>query len=140
MTGSCRLRRRLARGQDALAHLSRNARTREAGLLVAALGACTRTQLARALELSRAGADIQARTLADAGLVDLALGGRIAWARLRQPEVAPQSLDRGPLAGAVLDPRCKFDRDRSVARANRRLARRGADRRSRRALQPSQIS
>ena len=99
-----RLERELARGRDALAHLSRNARARDAWLLVAALGACTRAQLGRALGLSRAGADIQAHALADAGLVVLASGGHIAWTRSRgRAEVTPDVLDQGPLGDAMSD-------------------------------------
>ena len=91
----------LARGRSALAHLSRNARARDAWLAVAALGACTRTQLARALGLSRAGADIQAHALAKAGLGTLTAGGRIVWAHRRSAEAAPETLDQGPLGEAI---------------------------------------
>lgn len=112
-----RLEPELARGRDALAHLSRNARARDAWLLVAALGACTRTQLARALGLSRAGADIQARALGDAGLVTLAAGGQIAGTRQRPAEPVTAPLDQGLLSDAV------SDLDASLAEINRLLAR-----------------
>lgn len=113
-----RLEPELSRGRDVLAHFSRNARIRDAGLLVAALGACTRTQLARALGLSRAGADIQARALAEAGLVTLAAGGQIAWARVRTKEdAAPARLEQGRLGGAV------SNLDASLAEIDRLLAR-----------------
>lgn len=92
----------LTRGRDSLAYLSRNARTRDAWLVIAALGACTRAQLARALGLSRAGADIQARVLAEAELVTLAAGGQIAWTRPRSIEAVPKPLDQGPLGKALL--------------------------------------
>ncbi|WP_457355580.1 hypothetical protein [Sphingomonas sp. UYP23] len=58
-----RLDGQLSRGTGALVHLSRNSRARDAWLLVAALGACMRTQLRRTLGVSRAGADIQAHAL-----------------------------------------------------------------------------
>ena len=107
----------LNRGREALAHLSRNARTRDAWLLVAALGACTRTQLARALGLSRAGADIQANALADAGLVSLGVGGKITWARVqKQKDVTPAPFEQGPLGGAM------SDLDASLAEIDRLLA------------------
>lgn len=67
----------LGRGRDALVGLSRNARTFEAWTLLVALGPTTRKQLTQALSLSRAGADIQARALAAAGLVVLGTGGLI---------------------------------------------------------------
>ena len=95
------LKPELARGRDALAHLSRNARTRDAWLMIAALGVCTRAQLVRALEVSRAGADIQARVLADAKLATLRAGGQINWARRRPTESVPRPLDQGPLGKAV---------------------------------------
>ena len=99
-----RLEPELARGGDALAHLSRNARTRDAWLMIAALGISTRTQLARGLGLSRAGADIQAHALFDAQLVTLAPGGQINWARVRtKRNAAPAPLEQDPLRGAVSD-------------------------------------
>lgn len=113
-----RLEQELSRGHNALARLSRNARTRDAWLLVAALGACTRTQLARAFGLSRAGADIQARALNNAALVTLGAGGQIAWARARTRKVpAPAPLEQGPLSSAV------SDLDASLAEIDRLLAR-----------------
>jgi hypothetical protein len=112
-----RLEPELGRGLNALAHLSRNARTRAAWLLVAELGICTRTQLARALGLSRAGADIQARTLADAGLATLGTGGMITWARPGREDRATAPLDHGPLGDAV------SDLDASLAEIDRLLAR-----------------
>jgi len=107
----------LDRGREALAHLSRNARTRDAWLLVAALTACTRTHIARALGLSRAGADIQANALADAGLATLGAGGRITWAPARTIDTVPAPLDQGPLADAV------SDLDARLAEIDRLLAR-----------------
>ena len=115
-----RLKLELARGHDALAHLSRNARTRDAWLLVAASGTCTRSQLARALGLSRAGADIQAHALAGSGLVTLVAGGQIAWARVRSTEVVPESLDQEPLGDAMSDLNARLaDIDRLLARSAR---------------------
>ncbi len=114
----CRLDGQLSRGTDALVHLSRNSRARDAWLLVAALGACTRTQLRRALGVSRAGGDIQAHALADASLVTLAAGGQVTWADVSAPaDVAPVPIDRGPLADAV------SDLDASIAEVDRLLAR-----------------
>ena len=114
----CRLDRQLSRGTGALVHLSRNSRARDAWLLVAALGLCTRTQLRRALALSRAGGDIQAHALADASLVTLAAGGQVTWADVSAPaDVAPVPIDRGPLADAV------SDLDASIAEIDRLLAR-----------------
>lgn len=110
----------LDRGQEALSHLSRNARTRDAWLLVVALGACTRAQLARALGLSRAGADIQAHALANAGLVTLSAAGKITWRRGGTAhDKAPDPLDHGPLGSAV------SDLDASLAELDRLLARHG---------------
>lgn len=74
-------------GRDALAGLSRNARAADTWALVAAFGPTTRTQIARALGLSRAGADIQARALAGAGLVRLEVGGRLTPPRSTRPYV-----------------------------------------------------
>ena len=107
----------LIRGDRVLAHLSRNARARDAWLLIAALRIVTRTQLSRALGLSRAGADIQAHALADAGLVTLGAGGRIVWQERRPPTTTPSSLDTGPLGqtGAELD--------EAMAQVDRLLAR-----------------
>ncbi|WP_242187037.1 hypothetical protein [Sphingomonas sp. CARO-RG-8B-R24-01] len=107
----------LARGRDALAHLSRNARTRHAWLIIAPMGSCTRTQLARALGLSRAGADIQACALAVAGLVTLGAGGQIAWTRKRPVDASAPPLDQGPLGDAV------SDLDANLAQIDRLLAR-----------------
>lgn len=113
-----RLEQELRRGREALAHLSRNARTRDAWLLVAALGACTRTQLARALSLSRAGADIQAHALDDAALATLGAGGQIIWAHpRRRKDTAPAPLEQSPLSSAV------SDLDASLAEIDRLSAR-----------------
>ncbi len=115
-----RLEPELARGGVALAHLSCNARTRDAWLLIAALGTCTRAQLARALGLSRAGADIQARALADSGLVTLARGGQIFWTRQSPVEALPAPLDQGPLGDAVSALEANLTEiDRLLARAAR---------------------
>lgn len=106
----------IARGRTALAALSRNARARDAWLLVAALRSVTRTQVGRALVLSRAGADIQARTLAKAGLVTLAAGGWIGWAPPQSAEAPPDRLEQGPLGDAMAD------LDASMAEIDRLLA------------------
>ena len=100
-----RLDPELGRGRDALAHLSRNARACDAWLQIAALGACTRVQLARALGLSRAGADIQARTLAEARLVRLGRSGSVEWQREPVSELvpAPRRNDLLSAAGSQLD-------------------------------------
>ena len=91
----------LWRGCDALAGLSRNARAAEAWALVVALGPIRRTQITRALGLSRAGADIQARTLSTMGLVELDVGGLVT-ATLRGSSPSPSaSLDHGPLGAAA---------------------------------------
>lgn len=113
-----RMEQELTRGGGALSSLSRNARARDAWLLVAALSTCTRAQLARALGLSRAGADIQAHALADAGLATLAVGGVVAWTRPREAQPALKTLDHGPLANAVSDLDASLaEIDRLVARA-----------------------
>lgn len=98
-----RLEPELARGSMRLMHLSRNARARDAWLLVAALGGCTRSQLARGLGLSRAGADIQAHALADAGLVTLESGSRVIWQHPSTSVAAAPGLDDGPLGSAIAD-------------------------------------
>ncbi len=114
-----RLEPQLERGRDALAHLSRNARTSGAWLLVVALSTCTRNQLARALGLSRAGADIQANALADAGLVTLGAGGLIRWREFSaSTDLAPAPIDQSRLAIAV------SDLDAKMAEIDRLLARR----------------
>lgn len=114
----CRMNEQLARGHTALNHLSRNARAGEAWLLVAALGACTRTQLRRALGVSRAGGDIQAHVLAKAGLVTLGASGRVSWTEVpSSAAVVPAPIDPGPLANAV------SDLDASMAEIDRLLAR-----------------
>lgn len=87
----------LARGRQALTHHSKNARTRDAWRLVVALRSLTRTQLRRALGLSRAGADIQARTLSEAGLVTLGAGGGVRWQHRHRSEAQSQPLEDGPL-------------------------------------------
>ncbi|MDF0490960.1 hypothetical protein PX554_22815 [Sphingomonas sp. H39-1-10] len=108
----------LDRGGRALAHRSRNSKAREAWLIVLSLNAVSRAQLARGLGLSRAGADIQALALADAGLATLATGGKIAWSRGEAVrDTAHASLDRGPLGDAV------SDLDASLAEIDRLLAR-----------------
>jgi hypothetical protein len=111
------LRAELERGSAALAHLSRNARTRDAWLLLAALRTVTRTQLARGLALSRAGADIQARTLSNAGLAHLEPAGRVAWQQRRPASPEPARLDDGPLGEAAAD------LDATMAEIDRLLAR-----------------
>ncbi|PZU05967.1 MAG: hypothetical protein DI605_20355 [Sphingomonas sp.] len=86
----------LTRGNAALAGMSRNSRTRVAWPLIVAVRRISRSQLARALGLSRAGADIQARALSDAGLVTLGAAGLVEWARQDQAKVA----ERGERANA----------------------------------------
>lgn len=95
----------LARGRAALAHLSRNSRAFEAWLLIVALGALTRVQLTRALGLSRAGGDIQARALADARLIKLRPGGWIDWVEdpTTKMEVTAANCAADPLSLAVAD-------------------------------------
>ncbi len=93
----------LGRGRDALAGLSRNARAFEAWTLLAALGTTTRKQLMRALGLSRAGADIQARTLSAARLVGLETGGMVSPALPGSSPSPSASLDHGPLCAAAAD-------------------------------------
>lgn len=70
--------RELGRGQGVLVGLSKNARARDAWALVVGFGQISRPQLMRMLELSRAGAWLVAGQLADAGLVRVDRGGRIA--------------------------------------------------------------
>jgi hypothetical protein len=93
----------LGRGREALAGLSRNARAFEAWTLLAALGPTTRKQLMRALSLSRAGADIQARALAAARLVGLETGGLVSPALPGSSPSPSASLDHGPLCAAAAD-------------------------------------
>jgi hypothetical protein len=92
---------RLQRGRDALANLSRNARASATWLLIAAMGTLFRPHIVRALELSRAGGDIQARALANAGLVKLEKGGGL---RLTPPRTYPtpsEALEDAPLSAAA---------------------------------------
>ena len=93
----------LGRGRDALVGLSRNARAFEAWTLLTALGPTTRKQIARALGLSRAGADIQARALAAAGLVVLETGGLVTPALFGSYNSPSTSLDHGLLRVAATD-------------------------------------
>lgn len=108
----------LWRGCDALAGLSRNARAAEAWALVVAFGPIRRTQITRALGLSRAGADIQARALSTMGLVELDVGGLVT-ATLPGSSPSPSaSLDHGPLGAAA------EDLDLAMAEIDRILSRR----------------
>lgn len=93
----------VGRGRDALAGLSRNARAAESWALVVAFGPIRRTQIARGVGLSRAGADIQARALAAAGLVVLETGGLATPALPGSPQSPSASLDHGPLCAAAAD-------------------------------------
>jgi len=93
----------LGRGRGALAGLSRNARAFEAWTLLVALGPTTRKQLTRALGVSRAGADIQARALAAARLVVLEAGGLVIPALPGSSPSPSASLDHGPLRAAAAD-------------------------------------
>jgi len=110
----------LYRGRDALAGLSRNARAADAWALVAAFGPITRTQIARGLGLSRAGADIQARALSNAGLVRLEAGGRLTPTLPRTSLRHPDLLDQGPLSAAAAD------LDLALAEVDRLLSGQGA--------------
>jgi hypothetical protein len=76
-------------------------------------------QLARALNLSRAGGDIQACALADAGLVRLGAGGRVDWIKERLAERLSSGDDQptNALGAAVAD------LDASMAAIDRLLAR-----------------
>jgi len=114
------INRRCVRGIEALAGLSRNARAREAWALIVAVGPLRRIQLARALGLSRAGADIQAHALARAGLVTLVAGGRIQPTQRQLIVEQPAILDDGPLAlaTAALDA-SMADIDRLLERSTR---------------------
>jgi hypothetical protein len=102
-TDAERIEAMLGRGRDALAGLPRNARAANAWALVVALGPIRRAQMARALGLSRAGADIQARALAAVGLVELATGGLVTPALPGSPSSSSASLDHGPLQAAAAD-------------------------------------
>ena len=106
----------VGRGCDALAGLSRNSRAAEAWALVVAFGPIRRTQITRALGLSRAGADIQARALSNMGLVELDVGGLVT-ATLPGPSPSA-TLDRGPLGAAAAG------LDLSLAEIDRILSRR----------------
>ena len=114
------INRRCIRGIEALTGLSRNARARDAWALIVAVGPLRRIQLARALGLSRAGADIQAHALAHAGLVTLAPGGRIQPTQRQLIVEQPAILDDGPLAlaTAALDA-SMADIDRLLERSRR---------------------
>jgi len=98
-----RIESALGRGRDSLAGLSRNARARDAWALIVAAGPLRRIQLARALGLSRAGADIQADALARAGLVTLSAGGRIQPTQRQLLVEQYATLEDGPLALATAD-------------------------------------
>ena len=110
----------VGRGRDVLAGLSRNARARDAWGLIVAIGPLRRIQLARALGLSRAGADIQADALARAGLVTLAAGGRIQPTQRQLLVEQPAILEDGPLALATADLDASMaDIDRLLERSRR---------------------
>ncbi len=96
-----RIETMLERGRGALADLSRNARAAEAWAFVVAFGPIRRTQIARAVGLSRAGADIQARALATTGLVELVPGGLVIPAPPGSPSLPKAPLDLGPLGPAA---------------------------------------
>ncbi len=112
-----RIERALARGGQALAGLSRNARAIDTWALAAALGPITRAQTVRALGLSRAGGDLMARTLATTGLVRLEHGGRIVPANRASPDRSLERLDQISLGTAVTAI------DKSMAEIDRLLAR-----------------
>jgi hypothetical protein len=115
-----RIETMLGLGRDALAGLSRNARAADAWALVTAFGPISRTQIARALGLSRAGADIQAHALAAAGLVRLEAGGRLTPTLPRTSLRHPDLLDQGPLSAAAAD------LDLAMAEIDRLLSDQGA--------------
>lgn len=98
-----RMEASLGRGRDGLASLSRNARAADTWALIVTFGPITRTQIARALCLSRAGADIQAHALAAAGLVRLEVGGRLTPTLFHTSPRPPDLLDQGPLSAAAAD-------------------------------------
>ena len=98
-----RIEKMLGRSHEALAGLSRNARAAEAWALVVAFGPIRRRQIARAVGLSRAGADIQARALATTGLVELVPVGLVIPALLGSPPLPSAPLDYGPLGAAAAD-------------------------------------
>ena len=110
------IHRRYVRGTAALADRSRNARARDAWALIVALGPLRRIHVARALALSRAGADIQAHALARAQLVTLETGGRIQPTRSSAISRKPTRLDDLALAIAT------EDLDASLALVDRLLA------------------
>jgi hypothetical protein len=93
----------LHRGRDALAGLSRNARAADAWALSTAFGPITRAQIGRALGLSRAGADLQARVLAASGLVRLEVGGRLTPTPPGTSPTPAMALAQGPLGAAAAD-------------------------------------
>ncbi|MET0371722.1 MAG: hypothetical protein ABW039_10135 [Sphingobium sp.] len=108
--------RRYARGTAALSDRSRNARVRDAWALIVALGPLRRIHVARALGLTRAGADIQAHALARARLVTLEIGGRMQPTRSSAISRMPTRLDDLALAVAT------EDLDASLALVDRLLA------------------
>ncbi|MET0372878.1 MAG: hypothetical protein ABW128_01315, partial [Rhizorhabdus sp.] len=108
--------RHYARGTAALADRSRNARARDAWALIVTLGPLRRIHVARALALSRAGADIQAHALARAGLVTLETGGRVHPTGSSAISYTPTRLDDLALAVAT------EDLDASLALVDRLLA------------------
>lgn len=69
--------RALARGEAALAGLSKNARARDAWALIIGFVDVRRSQLMRMLDLSRAGAWLIVGQLAETGLVRVGRDGRI---------------------------------------------------------------
>ncbi len=116
-----RIETMLARGHDVLAGLSRNARAADAWALIVALGPTTRKQISNALGLSRAGADIQARALAAAGLAKLQTGGLLTPAA-SGTSLSPQlPLDHGSLGAAATDLNLAMaEIDRLLAQASMR--------------------
>lgn len=113
-----RIEPELRRGSEALRSMSRNSRARDAWSMVVALGMISRGHLARALKLSRAGADIQARALADVGLVNLGPAGQVKWAAQRPTESGEnRTMATGEPSGVF----AAFDTD--MAEIDRLLAR-----------------
>jgi len=98
-----RIETMLGRGHEALAGLSRNARAGKAWALVVALGPIRRTQIARALGMSRGGADLQAHALAAANLVVLETDGLITPGLPASSPSPSASLNSGSLTAAAAD-------------------------------------
>lgn len=108
----------LVKGDEVLAGMSRNSRARTTWRLIVALGGISRAQLARGLNLSRAGADIQAHALSKAGLVTLEPGGRIVRQSHQTRDRVYQAAGGDGVSTGVF-----ADFDASMAEIDRLLAR-----------------